>query len=114
MNHYTDTWQSYQREKCYWHIENYILLIFQSIRKIDNNNITISLFNSEFSYIHYLETKGCESMINVQQHKDHIIIFHLMERRNCALIMLKRVGGSQDMLIGIPCKKREHSIVFMS
>ena len=102
MNHYTDTWQSYQREKCYWHIENYILLIFQSIRKIDNNNITISLFNSEFSYIHYLETKGCESMINVQQHKDHIIIFHLMERRNCALVKLKRVGGSQDMLIGIP------------
>ena len=34
-----------------------------------------------------------------------------MERRNCALIMLKRVGGSQDMLICVPSKEQEHNII---
>ena len=42
-------------------------------------------------------------VLHAQQHEHHILIFYIMDRRNCALIMLKRVGGSQD-IIRIPNK----------
>ena len=51
--------------------------------------------------------------MDAQQHEDHILIFHVMERRNCALIMLKRVGGSQD-IIRIPNKQLERIISYMN
>ena len=37
--------------------------------------------------------------MDAQQHEDHILIFHVMERRNCALIMLKRVGGGISSVV---------------
>ena len=52
--------------------------------------------------------------MDAQQYEDHILIFHVMERRNCALIMLKRVGGgSQDIIRCIPNKQhRAYHLIY--